>query len=389
MRVLYLDDIPTPYRLGVFKEIQKADNLVFRILFCASSEPGRSWNLDFTGLDVETLQGYQWRPSGQMNPFSFKWNPSIARKLAEFKPDVVMMSGYVHPTMQRAASWCRKHGIPYGLSCESSFLESRPEGWRWKLKKMLFGKTISKMAFGLPTGKKAEQYLRALGAEQQPMFYFPNTPDIRPILEVANEVKFGDSRQQVLEKLGLPYDKKIVLFVGRLIQAKRPLDLLNAFNKLPNDLAQDCILVFVGDGVLNVDINKAASEHQNIYSLGWIGEPEIIYSLMAISSLFVLPSEHEPWGAVINEAMAAGLPVIASDKVGAAHEMVCEGENGYLVPVGDVSKFKSRMELLLSNESDLMKFGIDAQSASKNNDHRYAAKNIIAAIKSSGNTNIG
>ena len=120
VRLYYLDDIPTPYRLGVQRRIAQNWGSAFKIAYCAATEPGRNWTLDFSGLDVEILPGRQYRPKKQANPFSFKWNPTVAASLDAFRPDVVVLSGYVHPTMMRAARWCRRRHVPYAIVCETS-----------------------------------------------------------------------------------------------------------------------------------------------------------------------------------------------------------------------------------------------------------------------------
>ena len=95
--------------------------------------------------------------------------------------------------------------------------------------------------------------------------------------------------------------------VGRLIDAKRPLDLLSAFLRL-GPVAADALLVFVGDGPLLPALKTAAAGDPRIVFTGWVADPAKTAGLMAISSLFVLPSQHGTWGAVVNEAMAAGFP---------------------------------------------------------------------------------
>ena len=187
-RLFYLDDIPTPYRLGVQKRVADDWPGDFRLAFCAESEPGREWTLDYGDLKPEFLEGRQWRPRGQVNPFSYKWNPGIGRTLDAWKPDVVVLSGYVHPTMWLAARWCLRNRVPYGVSCETSARSSSTRGWRWAVKRAISGWLVRGMAFGLPVGREAADYLRAFGPSRAPMHYFPNTPDTAPIVAEADSL---------------------------------------------------------------------------------------------------------------------------------------------------------------------------------------------------------
>ena len=98
---------------------------------------------------------------------------------------------------------------------------------------------------------------------------------------------------------------------------------------------------------------------------------------MAISAMLVLPSQHEPWGAVVNEAMAAGTPVIASDRVGAAVELIRPGRNGFLHAVADIRAIAKAIGLLLSDEESRQRIAAAAQKTAFEKGHQYAAANLI------------
>src|ERR1044072_9032437 len=119
-RLYYLDDIPTPYRLGLQEVVADLWPGTFRLRFCSVSVPGCEWQLDFGAVDVEFLPGRQFSRPTPANPFQIKWNPGVAKSLAAWKPDVVILSGYTHATMWRAARGCIRNGLPYGVSCETS-----------------------------------------------------------------------------------------------------------------------------------------------------------------------------------------------------------------------------------------------------------------------------
>lgn len=377
-RLLYIDDIPTPYRLAVHRCVAQEWPGQFKLVYCAASEPGRDWLFDFSGLDVEILNGWSYRPKRQVNPLSIKWNPMVATTLSQFDPDVVAISGYLHPTMMLAASWCRKHKVPYGIVCETSCRNSNCYGWRWYIKRLVVGKMVRAMSFGLPVGREAADYLRLLGASDAPMHYFPNTPDVSFFATQAKQIAGSSRETEVRQRLGLPAAGKIVLFVGRLIPAKRPLDVVDAFRRVAND-AHSAILVIAGDGPLMPDLLAATRNDQQIFFTGWLRDQSELASLMAIASMMVLPSEHEPWGAVVNEAMAAGLPVIASDQVGAAVELIEQGINGFLYPAKDTTELSRIMGQLLAHDVKCRQIGDAAQETVLKMDHAFAASNLISA----------
>ncbi|HEX6860402.1 MAG TPA: glycosyltransferase family 4 protein [Caulobacteraceae bacterium] len=379
-RLYYLDDIPTPYRLGVQRRIARAWPGAFKIAYCAGSEPGREWTHDFEGLDTEVLPGRQFRPSRQVNPFSFKFNPAVLSSLKAFRPDVVVLSGYVHPTVHLAAHWCRRNGAAYGIASESSAANSSSSGLRYEAKRLIAGPLVRGMSFGLPVGMRAADYLRRLGPTDAPMFLFPNTPDTSLVAAQAERMAQPGAREALLAELGIPAGAPIILFVGRMIDAKRPLDLLQAFQRL-GGAGADAVVVFVGDGPLTGELKDAAAGDQRVIFTGWLSSPAQVAALMAVSTVMVLPSQHETWGAVVNEAMAAGTPVIASDRVGSAVELIESGVNGVIFSVGEVDELARAIGALLADEAARVRMGEAALVTALSRGEAFATSNFLAAVQ--------
>ncbi|MDP2024891.1 glycosyltransferase family 4 protein [Sulfuriferula sp.] len=375
-RLYYLDDIPTPYRLGVQRRIGEQWLGSFKITYCAASEPGRDWSFDFGDLDVEILPGRQYRPPNQVNPMSVKWNPSVRASLAAFRPDVVVLSGYLHPTMYLAALWCRQNGVPYAVACETSARSTTTTGAKGRIKRGVAGWLVRGMAFGLPVGQEAGEYLRSLGSPDAPLHYFPNTPDTSIIVEAAEQIRKDGREDDLRRRLGIPPGDRIVLFVGRMIDAKRPLDALEAF-RLAGAATSDATLVFVGDGPLLEQIKAAATGVDNVVFTGWLTDPAQTAALMAISAVMVLPSQHETWGAVVNEAMAAGTPVIASDRVGSAIELIESEVSGIIYPVGDTGALADAIARVLLNDALRRDMGRAGKKMALAKGEIYAAGNLI------------
>ena len=377
-KLVYIDDIPTPYRLDVHKAIAKKWEGEYKVLYLASEEPGRSWDLDFTNLDFEVIPGIQISLPFKSNPFAFKWNRLIYRYLNCIKPDYVVLSGYIHPSIIYAFYWCRKNRIPYGVACETSCLSTKCDGVSWQIKKRIFGSVVKNMSFGLPQGKDSAEYLNLLGNGSFPMFPFPNTPNPNRFIDLSKNLNKSNKISHVLSLYGIPKNKRVILFVGRLIEAKRPDDLIRAFEKVYLEYNNSLVL-FIGDGPLMGQLVKKSKSMPIIFT-GWIKDQDHIALLMAYSTVFVLPSEHEPWGAVVNEALASGTPVLASNKVVSGRELIRDGMNGFVFDVGDTNKLSNYLcKLLSSKDSILLDMSKNAQSTALEFDHNYAADNLIKA----------
>lgn len=373
-RLFYIDDIPTPYRLGVFRHIAEKWPGAFRVAFCAENEPGRKFDLDFSGLDVDFLEGFQWRPLGQVNPFSLKWNPGVIRALEHFDPQVVVLSGYAHPTMMRAARWCLSRGVPYAITCETSAKSTVTAGPRWEIRRRVVGWMVRNISFGLPAGREAAAYLRRLGPTDAPMYFFPNTPDTAIFVKTAEAVEALGSAHDLRKALGLPLNGPLFTFVGRLIGAKNPLHVVQAFRSI--GVNKDAALLMVGDGPQAATVREHASGDRRIVCAGWTSNQQEIARILASSQALVLPSAHEPWGAVVNEAMASKACVIATDHVGAAAELVENGVEGFIVSVSDVSAIRDAMLTLIDDPERCRRMGEAAQEKAIRHGAVFAATNL-------------
>lgn len=310
---------------------------------------------------------------------SVKWNPYVLSSLSAYRPDVVVLSGYVHPTAQMAAWWCRRQGIPYGVASETHRRSTHVGGMKWIMKRMITRNLLRGMKFSLPTGRAAGEFLDLIGGVQKPKFFFPNTPDISIYTAASARAARGEG-DELCRRFGIAEGRKIILFVGRLIDAKRPLDALRAFQSL-GEAASEAVLVFIGDGPLGEQIRSVSYSVANIVCTGWLKDPVDISLLMAKSTALVLPSQHEPWGAVVNEAMAAGTPVLASDHVGAALELVESGRNGFIYQVGDIVALSDKMRQVLFDDVLLLSMAKAAQATALEHGHEFAAANFVDAMR--------
>ncbi len=380
MKVFYLDDIPTPYRLGVFKKIAERCDGEFRVGFCADAEPGRTWDLSFEGINFEIIDGFQWRPPFQLNPFSIKINLKIINVLHSFKPDVVVMSGYTHPTIFLAVAYCRIKKIPFGIVSETNEHCSVTSGPRWWIKKRIIYPIVHFMSIGLPTGSQAENYFRKLGCKNISYFHFPNTPDIFPIKEVCISSQSIYEKKSIRKKYNLDEEMVIILFVGRLILAKNPIELVAAFKKLSSSKNPSAMLVIVGSGEQDKPIQESSKNNPYIKKIPWLNKPKDVYELMAIADIFVLPSIHEPWGAVVNEALAAGCCVVTSNKVGSSYDLIEHGVSGYIYESGNINQLAKILSILVESESIREKVSIEGQKSALFHAQDYAVDNFLSAV---------
>ncbi len=140
-----------------------------------------------------------------------------------------------------------------------------------------------------------------------------------------------------MAELKLEAGRKVILFASKLQHRKHCDHLLEAYKRLlaKGDRGSAPYLVIVGDGEARAELEKAAGGLEGVRFCGFRNQSELP-RFFDLASVFVLPSRHEPWGLIVNEVMNAGRTVIVSDDVGCHPDLITNGVEGFVYPVGDV-----------------------------------------------------
>ncbi|MDI3549602.1 MAG: hypothetical protein PWQ15_704 [Methanobacterium sp.] len=251
------------------------------------------------------------------------------------------------------------------------------EDWNWNIKTIkrklvkIFAQIIIKKADAIVLpGSKQKECVIYLGASPSKVFLMPNASNISKhsivSSENATERETNKTPPQnecsLYDKYPSFKDKKIVLFVGRLVKQKGVEYLLTAFSTLKKDMS-DIILIIIGKGNYENELKKMAQYlhiDKDVYFLGHV-DNDHLKNYYGPSDLCVVPSiTHEmvdAWAFVVNEAMYYGNPVIATDAVGSAFDMIKDGKNGFIVPERDSFALYNSMKLILSQDELREKMG--------------------------------
>jgi len=208
-------------------------------------------------------------------------------------------------------------------------------GARWKslIKRLALGKVIFRLAAGFLSS----------GTANNDLYRFYNVPNEKLIpfgysmvhkLLLPESKRLESQKSPIRAELGIPNDKFVILFCGRFIIQKGLYELLDAFKAQSRP---DKYLVFVGGGELEADMKQYVIDNniESVHFFGFQGRKDLP-KYYAMSDVLVLPSWRETWGMVVNEALCFGLPVVVSDQVGAAPDLVQNGHNGFIFPYKNV-----------------------------------------------------
>jgi glycosyltransferase involved in cell wall biosynthesis len=323
-KVALLTNIFTPYKEPLLAEL--ATHVSLHVYYCAERESNRHWPLKFTGgYDYTVLPGWSVKVRNSYQHF----NPTVARALRQYRPDVLIVGGYSYPTPLLAAWTARRMGIPCLLWSGSTRLESS----RWRrftepLKRLLVPQYDGYIAYT----QHAARYLEDLGARRDVITIAPVTVDTAAF-KLAAEIRGTAEGMAVRRELGIDANELAILFVGEMIGRKGGDLLLRAVETLTDVPFR---LLMVGTGPEQECWQRLARDVGVENRVGWLGylDQGTLARVYAVSDILVLPSRSEPSGNVINEAMAAGLTVIISDRIGT--DVVQHGVNGLLFAAGHV-----------------------------------------------------
>ena len=309
----------------MYRRLAETGALDLEVVFLAEKEPDRPWDLGalLEGVPYQILPGFTPSVRSRRNTFVYEINPGILKLLRSEPWDVLVVGGYAVFAEQVAIAYARAARIPYILHSESHLSKQR-SGILRAAKRAVLPMVVGNAAAGLAVGSAAARYLEAYGLPRGRIRIVPNTIDVEDHGRRAAEAR--DNAAAIRARLDLP--ERYVLYVGRLIEAKGVGDLVSALELLGDDAP---VLVAAGEGPMADTL--AATPHVQLVGFQ---EHDRLVELYALADAFVLPSRDEPWGVVVNEALACGTPVIVTDAVGAAEDLVTEGANGVIVPVGDV-----------------------------------------------------
>ena len=310
--------------------------------------------------DTDLIGGYSYKVIYNNSPLKTIYqhpfgliNFGVIKELKENRYDYIIVHGWSFISQWIVFITAIISGIPIILRGEMPLNQEVGKS-RFKLfcKKILLKPLFKRVHSFLCIGSQNKEFFRSYGVDDARLYFAPYAVDNSFFGSRYQEIK--QQKYELKSKFKLDKFNKVVLFVGKLIDKKRPLDLVKAFHNLDN--LDDC-LVFVGDGVLRREIEDFIERKniKNIFITGFINQTELP-ELYTLGDLFVLPSGvGETWGLVVNEAMNYELPVLVSSTVGCSFDLI--RNNGVTFDEGNLDDLSAKLRMLLSDSELKIKGG--------------------------------
>ncbi|MBU4186201.1 MAG: glycosyltransferase [Proteobacteria bacterium] len=341
-KVLIFHPALAPYRVSIFNELSNLLNL--KVIFLRDNLLNQKFdqkllrsllkcNHDFllSGFDIRSR--------------AFRWG--ITKAISKFNPDVVVCMEYSPITLWISLQKLCRINKRWRLTIWTADNIDMCNSCSWL--RSLARKTVLSVADSMIVySKSVKSRYTKYGVSSSKIGICPNIQredtfrnSLSNYLSIANRLIAERSLN----------GKRIVLFVGRLVKIKGVDRLLKAFIEVSKSVP-DSLLVIVGDGPERLTLEKLALrsgiKEQVIFEGRLEGADLLVWYLLG--DLFVLPSHHEPYGAVVNEALMAGMPVLCSNRAGAS-DLICEGKNGYIFDPYDTSRLARLIIEQLRNKS--------------------------------------
>jgi glycosyltransferase involved in cell wall biosynthesis len=335
-----------PYHTARCRALAEAlapEDMRLLVVELATVEEIRGWRIDRSALpwDHVTLAGGRY---GEASKARLTWR--LIQALERNDVGVVVVAGYREIPMLGAVAWAKTRRRRVGLMSVSTDVDKRRVMPLERAKQVL----VRRFDFGLVAGQRAGDYLCRLGMPKGRITVGGNVVDSSFFARRSAEVMEREASWRA--RYGLP--ARYFLYVGRLAPEKNLKVLLHAYGRYAAQAPRDpWHLVCVGNGpeerALTDEAKGLAPGAVHFAGFKDVDELPVYYSL---AGCFVLPSTSEPWGLVVNEAMACGLPVLVSDRCGCVPELIQEGRNGYRFAPDDVDHLALLLARVASAEGE-------------------------------------
>ncbi|MFT3922632.1 MAG: glycosyltransferase family 4 protein [Myxococcales bacterium] len=305
-----------------------------------------AWNIDLLEGHKHRFLPRQWPTTDPLAYGPRALNSDLLSVLREGW-DAVFIGGYAHLNNWFIAMACRQLDIPvlcFGDTNPRTNLNKSPV--KLALKRAALSVFFRNVTAFLAAGGQSRRYFELYGAKPESVFICPYSVDVKRFRDSA--ARLDDvGRREWRRQLGLRDHQRIVMFCGKLVEWKRPGDIVQALARLARE---DLVGVFVGDGPLRKELEREGG--QRVRMLGFVNQSEIPQTL-SMADVLVLSSSIEPYGMVVAEAQSLGVPAIVSDSCGCygPGSVVADGVSGLVYPTGDVASLAASIERVLADDT--------------------------------------
>jgi glycosyltransferase involved in cell wall biosynthesis len=366
LRVAYIVSHPIQYQAPLLRRLAQEPDISLTVFFGSDFSVKEYKDEGFGGIqvkwDVPLLEGYQYEylPAIRHSTNVSFWSPlnrGIYRALKKGRFDVVWVHGYWSINCLVTMVAAKLLGVPLLERAEGTLIDHSRSAFKRAIKRVFFSIARHFIGAVLPISSRNRDYWTHYLGSDFPSFMVPYT--------VANEyfqkmvAIAGNSRDEFRRQLDLEQNRPIILYASKLMSRKRCMDLIDAYISMkPTVDGKKPYLLIVGDGSERplCEARVRAAGESSVRFLGFQNQSQLAH-FYDLCDLFVLPSEYEPFGLIVNEVMNAGKAIIVSDEVGCRPDLVKDGVNGRVFPAGNVEALRTVLKSMLGDPKVMRDMG--------------------------------
>ena len=389
-KIGFLVSHPIQYFSPLFKKITALKNVELTVYYCSKGGDKNIYDQGFgknIKWDIPLLEGYRYKflKNYSFSPTIFKTptgliNLGISKEIFREKYDIFIVHGWHYITHWLAIASALLSKTPLLLRGDSPLnQEILKTQWKITIKKLCFKFLFKYISGFLAVGSENRKFCEFYGLEKEKIFYAPYAVDNKRFIDEYEQLK--NKKEEIKKKIGISSEKTIFMFSGKLIDKKRPKDLLVAYERIDSD---NKTLIFVGDGALKEELKIYAKQNhiKDTFFVGFKNQTEL-YDYYSVADVLVLPSGiGETWGLVVNEAMCFNLAIVVSDMVGCGPDLVKNGSNGFIFKTGDIKDLTTRLEMFINNQNLKKQMGIKSKEIISKWDYNKNIEELEKAINS-------
>lgn len=325
---------PIQYNAPWFQLLAKRHNITIKVFYTWSQTKNAIKDHTFGKeiiWDIPLLEGYDYEfvENVSKNPGSHHFFgidcPTLIGKVESFDPNALLFFGW-NLKSHLGAIRHFKGKIPVWFRGDSTLLNERG-GYKTKLRRIFLKRLYSYIDKAFYVGEANKDYFLKHGLINSQLIYAPHAID-NDRFKKSNQDQYRDKISKWRKDLNFNEEDIVILFAGKFEAIKQPQFLIEAIQESNKRRIHPIHLLMVGNGPLEVELKKITKNDLNIQFLPFQNQTKMPF-VYQLSDVLCLPSSSETWGLVVNEAMACGKPVIVSNKVGCAMNLVSHGYNGY------------------------------------------------------------
>lgn len=384
-RVAAVTSHPVQYQSPLFQRLAADGRLELTVFYGDDRSAVGAVDPEFgvpVAWDRPLLEGYQAvvlkpRIQGANAVRDLLADARIIHHLRRGRFDAVLIHSYATRLSLLAYAGALLSRTPVLLRTEAERFRPRPF-WVDTLKQLLVRPLLTMTAAVLVIGKANRAFFDYFGVPASRQFLTPYGVDNAYFSEQRRRLE--PHRRGLRQEHGWDDEVVVVGFSGKLIERKRPQDVVDAVARLQQDGLRVGLLM-IGDGPLRSALEGRARAHRLKWTVfaGFKNQSELA-PLYLCMDLFVLPSAYETWGLVVNEAMVFALPVLASTMVGAHADLIEPDRNGYTFEPGDAGALAERLRPLVESRDRRRQFGSRSEALIRRYSYDMCAEGILQAL---------